>query len=265
MTDRERELSELCARLDDIRARAVAGELGISRFLSEAEVKRAEIYLKNGSERFFFWGGYADAERKRAYILPEYMDISDGAFERLLEEYGFEPQIQALLITGSGYERLSHRDFLGSLIGLGIERAALGDIIVLPDGDKSAVAFCDSRIASFICAELTKVSRDKVRVSVTEIKEDFIPERKFVDINEPISSTRLDCIVCALCSVSRERASELISAGLVEIDFETEEKPDRRIEMPCVATVRGFGKYKLLRADAKTRKGRLRLEAKKYS
>jgi len=254
---------------------------GDFELLKKRFIELAERSYSSGIFTFTDFLGLAEQdvfEEAKAAIRPLPFTLFGGAVgtERVMvrfgdsEELGYELPfpIVALKIAPRDKkfaDRLSHRDFLGSLIGLGIERAALGDIIVLPDGDKSAVAFCDSRIASFICAELTKVSRDKVRVSVTEIKEDFIPERKFVDINEPISSTRLDCIVCALCSVSRERASELISAGLVEIDFETEEKPDRRREMPCVATVRGFGKYKLLRADAKTRKGRLRLEAKKYS
>lgn len=260
MVNKEKELCELYARLDDICEVAARGEIGVSPFLTEAECARSEAYLGRRGVSFFSFGGYSEAERKRLYILPDYIE-GDG-IEALLD-YGYSSQIKTLLIRGSGYAKLSHRDFLGSLLSLGIERAVLGDIVILDDG-QSAVTFCDERIAPFICSSLERVGGDKVRVSETEIDESELPKRSFAPMNVPISSTRLDCIVAALCDLSRERASELIIGGFVDLNFETEEKPDKKVTPPGVMSVRGFGKYRLVSADTRTKKGKYRLEAQKY-
>lgn len=264
MLDREREISEFYSRLDDIARRADSGELGISQFLTEAEAARADRYLKRCGASFALFGGYADAERKRLYILPDYVEYAEGdEIERVLCDYGFSAQIKALLATGSGYATLTHRDFLGSLLALGLERSVIGDILLL-DGGERAVIFCDERISGFICEELSKVARDKVRVSEIELGSVTLPERRFADISHPVSSMRLDCVVSALCNLSRERVSEMIEAGLVTLDFEIEPKPDRKVSPQSVISVRGFGKYRLICADGLTKKGKIRLQAQKY-
>ena len=263
MINKDKELREFYARLDDMRELSDRGEIGISQFLTEAERARADSYLKRCAISYLFFGGYGEAERTRLYILPDYME---GEGVDVLEDYGYSSQIKALTVRGSGYSRLTHRDFLGSLLSLGIERAVIGDIAVAEDG-RSAVIFCDERILPFILTALERVGGDKVSLrtqDVREIDESSLPTRRFASINTTVSSARLDCIVSSLCNLSREKASELISAGSVEVDFEIEQRPDRKLTPPCVASVRGFGKYRVLSVDTPTKKGRYRLEAKKY-
>lgn len=260
MVSREKEIAELYARLDDICEVAARGEIGVSQFMTEAECARSEAYLRRRGASFFFFGGYSFAERKRLYILPDYIEGTDID---VLCGYGYSSQIKALAVCGSGYSRLTHRDFLGSLLSLGLERSVIGDIVVESDA-KAAVVFCDERIAPFICSSLERVGGDKVRVKETEIDESKLPERRFLTINTTVSSTRLDAVVSALCNLSRERASELVVGGMVDLNFETEEKPDKKVTPPGVVSVRGFGKYRLLCADTRTKKGKYRLEAQKY-
>ncbi|MBR6681279.1 MAG: hypothetical protein IKL59_08470 [Clostridia bacterium] len=260
MVSREKEIAELYARLDDICEVAARGEIGASQFMTEAECARSEAYLRRRGASFFFFGGYSFAERKRLYILPDYIEGTDT---KVLCDYGYSSQIKALAVCGSGYSRLTHRDFLGSLLSLGLERSVIGDIVVESDA-KAAVVFCDERIAPFICSSLERVGGDKVRVKETEIDESKLPERRFLSINTTVSSTRLDAVVSALCNLSRERASELVVGGMVDLNFETEEKPDKKVTPPGVVSVRGFGKYRLLCADTRTKKGKYRLEAQKY-
>ena len=124
--------------------------------------------------------------------------------------------------------------------------------------------FCDERISAFILNDLERVGRDKVRVKKVDPASVSIPPRRFAPVSTTVSSMRLDCVVAALCNLSRDKASTLITAKNVDVEFMTEEKVDRNLAPPCVVSVRGFGKYRLLGADLRTKKGKIRLEAKKY-
>ncbi len=258
------ELSALTARLDDLLARAGGGELAVSAFLSPREQAAAKRHLTRCSASFRLWGGFASAERQRVYFLPDYIELEDGEeLERALSEFGYSTAISALRIEGSGYRTLTHRDFLGSLLGLGLERTVVGDILLLGDEGKEALVFCDSGIAEFIKEELRAVANDKVKVKEAEgsIKP---PPRKTQPIHDTVASARIDAVVAALCSLSREKARAAVVSGLVEIDYESEERPDRTVSEASVISVRGFGKYRVMALSDKTRKGRYRLEAEKY-
>ena len=253
-----RELEGLYARLEDMKKRAIRGELGISAFLSPRELHYACAYL--GSEGYITYGGYGDAERKRIYFLPDYMegviDVSSFA------DFGEESGIDTVFVKGSGFVRLTHRDFMGSLLGIGIERSVIGDIVVL-DGE-SAVVMCDAKIADFLINEWTEVGHDKVRCSRVDLGGDFVPERRYAPISDTIASARLDCIVAALCNLSRERARVCVVSGLCELDYECEERPDREVTPPALISVRGYGKFRVNSIGDPTKKGRLRLTAQKF-
>ena len=256
----EREFDGLYARLEDMKKRAIRGELGISAFLSPRELHYSESYLRRSGSCFISFGGYEGAERKRVYILPEYMESVSSADE--LAEYGNETAIVALEIKGSGFVSLSHRDFMGALLRLGVERDVVGDIITLGGG--SAVAFCDLRIADFITTELRDVGRDKVKCRIASIDKDFCPKRSFAAISDTVASARLDCVVAALCNLSREKARECVLSGLAELDYEYCERPDREVTAPCILSVRGYGKFKVCSLGELTKKGRIRLFAEKF-
>ena len=253
----------LFARLDDLCRSAEQGMPVSSCFLSPRELYFGAEYLmaRGMSGRFLEWGGYEAAERKKIIVLPEYME---GVLREGLADYGYESDVAALSLTGSGFVRLTHRDFLGSILGLGLERDVVGDI-VLTEGDKiEGTVICDAAIADYICANLTKVGRDTVKIKSAELDTSFLPKRKYLPILDTVASARLDCIVAAVCSLSRERAREAVVAGLVELNYETEERPDRTVVTPATLTVRGYGKYKINSVSGVTRKGRFRLDADKY-
>ena len=253
-----RELEGLYARLEDIKKRAIRGELGISAFLSPRELHYACAYL--GANGYLTYGGYKDAERKRIYFLPEYMEGIEGV--ESLSDFGEDCMISAISVKGSGFVRLSHRDFMGSLLGMGIERSVIGDIVVTDT--ESAVVMCDSKIADFLINEWTEVGHDKVRCSCVTPGEDFAPERKYAPINDTVASARLDCIVAALCNLSRERARVCVVSGLCELNYECEERPDREVVPPALISVRGYGKFKVCSIGEQTKKGRFRLAAQKF-
>lgn len=255
------EYKSLIARLDDRLAKAERGEIALTHMLDPKECKWAESYLRIRGGSYGLFGGYEGAERKRAYIFPDYVEMSED-IEHTLEEYGYSSELSALVIKGSGYEKIGHRDVLGAVLGLGIKRSVLGDLCPLDDG--SFALFADSEVAPFISESLERVGRDKVRVTLAPPKSVSVPERKTREIKDTVASPRLDAIVAALCSLSREKARGLVEAGLVELDFEKEERPDRTVSDGAVLSVRGQGRFVVVAVGETTRKGRYRLEAKKY-
>ena len=167
------ETEALFARLDDLCHVADKGGVAISSFLTPREIYACSQYLTCGGKSFFCYGGYAESERQRIYILPDYVEAGDV---QGLEAYGFDAEISAVKVTPSGYRSLTHRDYMGSVLGLGIERAVIGDIVVYEDG--SAVIFCDKVMCPFIEENLVKVANDKVRTKEVPICDVSVPERR---------------------------------------------------------------------------------------
>lgn len=256
------DISRLYARLDDLCDTSDRGEVGISDFLSPRELHFAELYLRRRGAKFFTFGGYPDAQRRRVYVLPEYM--SDASDISEFGSYGHSASISALGVSSAGYRKLSHRDYLGSILGLGVERAVVGDILVIGEDGASAVVFCDEPLTSFFCSELNKVANEKVRCQSIELDKVVVPERRMAAINDTVASPRIDCIVGALCSFSRDKARTLVESGMVEMDFEAEQRPDRTVKTPCTVSVRGVGKFNIISVEDKTKKGRYRLVAEKF-
>ena len=256
------ELQALYARLLDLSARAEHGEPTASPFLSPRELHYAQIFLRRRGIPHLAWGGYEGAERQRIFMLPEYMEDIHAVSE--LEDFGCSTEIAVLLVRPSGYVKLSHRDFLGSLLGLGLERSVVGDIVPCKEGSNDVYVFCNESILPFLEASWVKAGNDKIRVGRTELDGGFSPVRRYAQISDTVASPRLDACVSALCSVSREKARELVVGELVEVDHETLTRPDKTLEPPCLVSVRGFGKFRIVSASDQTRKGRYRLVAEKF-
>ena len=260
--EEQREL--LLARIDDIKRAAEKGDVGITAFLSPREQRLSEEYLKSRGATFASYGGYSEAERKRIYVLPDYMATEVEDLEELLSSYGYSSRIRPLKISGSGYKKLSHRQYLGSILALGLQRDVVGDILLLDEDGREAILLCDETIKDFLLSELDRIGGDKVRVSELEPKGWEAPKRKTVPVKDTVASPRVDAVVAALCDLSREKARYAVESGLVELDYESEERPDRMLTAPVTVSVRGYGKFLILSLSDKTRKGRYRLEASKY-
>ncbi len=256
------------ARLDDLARRADGGAVAHSAFLTPGEVLAAERYFseKGMKDRICFFGGYRDAQRKQIFLLPEYLadsvDISkfDALCEALKED--FEEATKAIKITGSGFRELTHRDYLGSILSLGIERSSVGDICIL---DKSsALIFCVESVSQLVLSELTSIGRDGVRVTEAKLDVNMPSTQKYQAFTDTVASERLDCVIASLCNLSRERAQNLIRAGLVEFNYETAQKTDVKCAADDIISARGYGKFVIRSISEQTRKGRLRLLADKY-
>ena len=245
------------------------GAVSDGHFYNEREQYLIGSYLdKNGlARRYVFYGGYEGAERKMLFALPDYCpDIGEDYEELVLPllEETFASMIASLRITGSGYRELSHRDYLGSLLGLGLERFVIGDILVRSECS-SAVFFCSRKISGFIIEQLETVGADRVSVSTVNDISGFEPDNRFVRVLGTVASNRADSVVSSLTGMSRDEAKKAVSNGYVEINYEKVIKAETDVEAGDIVTVRGKGKYIIREISDTTRKGRIRMVADRYA
>ncbi len=277
----------LAARAKELAESALARdyELYVSRFLSPAEQNLYYTSIIKSvpslRERIFFWGGAVGADRRVCVILPSFIETWDSpaveagrpsffSREREVamsaaaavylpdETYGITP----LKISGSGYATLTHRDYMGSILGLGVEREMIGDIV--PLDDRNAVVFASSVTAPFIASELLKIGRDTVKITPAHLSDGYVISKKYEEKLIIAASARVDAVVAGFTGVSRADAKSMCLGGLVDVNYITEESPDRNLAEGDTVSVRGYGKFIIDSFDGLTGSGRSRISVKKY-
>ncbi len=216
-------------------------------FLTGEEAATAADALKKRNVRFSFFGGYDEAERVYLTCLPEWCDEV---------EYPITP----ITFSFRKEDELSHRDFLGSLMALGLTREKIGDILV----EKGrAVVFVSSTIAEHIISQIDKVGR--VGVTLNKGCDFPLPSlSELADFSITATSARLDCIISAICGFSRKKAVEIIEAGFVSINSVMCDKVTKIVKENDKITVRGKGKFIICSTDERSKKGKIILKYKKY-
>ena len=161
-------------------------------------------------------------------------------------------------------DELSHRDFLGAVMNLGIERSVFGDILV-KDG-KRAYIFATDSIAEFIVDNLTKIKHTNVRCSIIDKDVDNLEDLKptLIDMDIIVASPRFDAIVSGAAKVSRNEALNLFKAKKVTLNGRLCERNNMTLKDGDIFSVRGYGKYKFCGSGNETRKGRVYIHLKRY-
>lgn len=259
-----KELRLLYARLDDLELRAISGCVAHTSFLTPAEQYKAQNYFsaKGHKDMICLFGGYADAQRRQIFLLPEYFADYEGETRLEMLSDDLDSAISAVRIKGSGFCTLSHRDYLGSLLALGIERSTLGDICILDDS--SAILFCSSEIENYILMSLSTVGRDSVKAERITVDKNMTSTQRFQPFSDTVASSRLDCVVASIFNLSREKAQNLIRGGLVEHNYDQASKTDADVSEGDMISARGYGKFVVRDISTQTKKGRIRLFADKY-
>lgn len=216
-------------------------------FLSPSQSAECSPFLKNTKHAFF--GGYQGAERTQLGIFPDWCECAECEFPIMPLTFNFN----------SSYT-LSHRDFLGTVMSLGIKREAVGDILI----DKGkAVIFLTHEIAPYVKSQISKVGG--VGVTVENGVKGNLPEQTAIEnCSATVSSLRADCVVSALSGKSRGVSLELIEKGLVSVNSVGVLKPTRAICGGDVVSIRGGGRFKITEAEQLTKKGRIILKWNKY-
>ena len=200
-------------------------------FLTPAE----QQIVKNNWHEAKFFGGNGGQERCRAFFLPSYIDEID------MTEY-----IKALRISFS-FKTLSHRDFLGAILNLGIKRECVGDIYV-----------------DYIKINLTKVGSVGVVIEEVALKDVKLPELSFEEIKFTVQSLRLDSIASGIFRVSREKMSSIIKTGIVTLNYLVCDNVSKNIEINDIISIRGYGKAIISEIGGQSKSGKTFIIAKKY-
>lgn len=197
-------------------------------------------------------GGYPGAERRVAVFgAGEDADITPPSPVKCVK---ISP------LSAKFAEKLTHRDYLGALMSLGIKRETLGDIAV---SGCDAYLFCLDNISGFICSELTEVRRTPVKCSVTEAPEELVnaqPEER----ETVVPSLRADALVAAVYRLSRGEAQELFTRGLVFLNSRLLENGAKTLSENDVVSVRGHGRFIFTGESRETKKGRIRAAVKVF-
>ncbi len=208
---------------------------------------------------YSIYGGVEEPERAVICFLPSYLEREE--FEAQEKEDG--SIVSCILIDPVNRrfaDELTHRDFLGSLMNLGIERNRIGDIRT--DQTRGFV-FVMEEVADLICDELCRIRHTTVKCRKVPVSEcDIVPE--FKEIEGTVSSERLDAILAFVYRLSRSKAQELVEAESVFIDGRTAHSPGYDLRTGARVSVRGFGKFIYEGIQKETRKGRLSVKVKIY-
>ncbi len=199
---------------------------------------------------------------KKAYkeITLSFYGGYDGA-ERTVLSFGEEDSEAIALIECTGdFKSLTHRDFLGSLMGLGITRENLGDII---KKDEVAYIFALTKMADYIKENLISVGKSYVKNKVLSPMEIKI-EREFEEIKKSVASPRADAVVGAVFNLSRTDSQEAVKRGLVTLNYRILDSQDKKINEGDILSFRGKGKAEIFKFLDLSKKGRQFILIKKY-
>lgn len=207
----------------------------------------------------FFYGGYDEAERTAAVFVPVLFGVNN--IEDYFKENPEDIPFCVLRIAKDKFSLLGHRDYLGSLMGLGIKRELIGDIRIT---DEYCFVFVIRSIAPYICENLSKVGRGSVKCEICDVTAVKFDEEKTEIVFSSVSSLRLDCIVAAAFNLSRGVASEAIKNGFVFVDSVQTFKTDINVKERSKIVLRGKGKVVLEEVIGESKKGRIHINLKKY-
>ncbi len=236
----------LFSRIDDLIYNSGHSVNKFYGFMNECQSADVSAYLKNKGFSYTLYGGYSNASR--VYVAID--NVDEDSFP-----------ISALKIVSKGRKALSHRDYLGAIMGLGIKRECIGDIVLL--SDNSSVVFVRIEIAQYIISELTKVGRDSVYISYFTDDTDSLCSNK-EEMRVIVTSMRADNVVGACANCSRGMASQLISSDQVFLNYFHVSKPSVTISEGDILSIRGYGKFIIGEQTGSTKKDRMVISVLRY-
>ncbi|MBE6672231.1 MAG: hypothetical protein E7599_01745 [Ruminococcaceae bacterium] len=291
----DNELCRLAPRAADLCRQAGKNGVAAGDFLTLAE----QAYLKSlqdggfDREMLTFFGGYGEAERRVMVFISEdhrarlqsirekqaqktvdwdsidwekddWWQQADGLCEESPRDaVSFEEAGIAVLGVSvpKGAQLPGHRDFLGALLALGLDRRALGDIVPF---EGKTYLFVKKSVADYLVNSMDRVGKSPVSVEKVTLPTHFAPERAFEETVLTVAGLRLDGLVAAITGLSREEAKNTVIHGLVNRNYLPETRPETLLCEGDVLSVKGSGRFVLQRIAGQTKKGRLKIVLQKY-
>ncbi|MBE7015579.1 MAG: hypothetical protein E7417_02010 [Ruminococcaceae bacterium] len=218
-----------------------------SKFLDERGQR--EI-LKAPVANTMLYGGYDDAEWKMFGAFPEYETAQGSAFP-----------IKVLDIHKKYNVPIGHRDYLGTILSLGIDRNKIGDILVR---DSGAYVYVSEDISEFLASNLTKIASCGVRVELIDMDAVVVPEKRSVIMDVVAASRRIDAVVAAVTHKSRRDMKKEIALGNVKVNHEPVSGRDDQLKENDLLSIKGYGRIRIVSFGGTTRSGRLHIDVERF-
>ena len=209
-------------------------------------------------DNYLFFGGNEESERTVLIFYP-------NKFNQAIVEKNYNNimGVIEIILPNELKGKYTHRDYLGGLMKLGIKREKIGDIIVFDEGAHIIVL---NEIINFVkenIAGLTRFSKASIQIKTIEelrVKKICIEETKII-----VSSLRVDNVIAELTKTSRTKAEEIIKSGRVFVNFENITKDSKILKEEDIITIRGKGRFKLIKIEGNTKKGKSVVNIGKYT
>jgi RNA-binding protein YlmH len=229
-------------------------EICFSSFVSsEVEAVMARILRSFSTDvSYSVSGGHDNSDYAMIAIYPEY--LSEGDIE-------FPLSLLHIKTTNKSYEP-SHRDVLGSVMGLGIKRDIVGDIIIV---DKLIQMFVATPMEAYISANLEKISRNKCDITKVALESFVHIEEEFKIKTDTVKSLRLDSVIASGFNLSRSDALKMVKSSKVKVNHILVENASKMLEAGDLISCRGNGRILLSEIGTHTKKDRIKIILHKYS
>lgn len=240
MTNQD-EYASLIAHLQDLQDKSMTWHKTMSSsFLNEEELAHVSRFFPE-SDQIRYDGGYLNARKKKVIFVFDKENDSDITC------------ISARI--DQRFRKIGHRDVLGALMHLQIDRHSFGDFWI---EENRIYIYTSESMARFLCENLTKVNQLSVHFEEIEQRPEQIFQTKLMTVI--IASERLDAIVAGLTHLSRQKAKEMILQGLVQVNHIVLEAPDKMCDNNVTISIRGKGRFRYLGVIKKTKSDRLLAE-----
>lgn len=235
---------ELLRRAEDLCTRCErTATVTATPFLTPAEQYALTAWAKHRADcTVVLHGGHSNCERKAAFFLPFYLAP---------EDFDASEYLRAVRVTAS-FGTPGHRDYLGALLGLGVRREWIGDVLVF---DNMAYVLCLPSVEEHL-RTLEKVGRCGVKTASVALRDVPAPERRTKTVTFTVRSLRLDAAIAGLFGLSRTAAAERIRAGLASLNYSECLRTDAPVQVGDILSLRGAGKGAITDAGGISRKGR---------
>ena len=252
----------ILARAEDLIRRSSDRNIPLHTGFLDAQQQgllRRSFGTVNGDPTLVYCGGYEDADRVVLAVLPDYITDPDSYLSEVLAV------LRVSVSKGSAASKsgrpLTHGDYLGALLGLGIERSVCGDILVREDG-ADLIVLAD--MADFLLQNFTTAGRAHLSLARVPLSDLIVPELSCREIHDTVASLRLDAVLASAFRISRGKAAEYIRQGLVFVDHLEAGKTDQPVAEGAELVIRHHGKARLLEAGSRSRKGRINVTIARY-
>ncbi len=207
--------------------------------------------IKNYNIKFKLFPSFEHGERKVFILYPDYFDnLNEDEFITGLRIYNM-----------SKFKKLNHKDYLGSLMSLGIDRNKTGDIYVYDD---YADIVLHNDISDYIIYNFDKIGHNKIEAEKIKIEEVNFKEQEHVILNITSSSMRVDNIVKHIINTSRETASNMVKSGNVKVNWQVEERISQELKENDMISISKYGRFKISKNSGLTKSGKNKIEIKHY-